>query len=369
MTHHACRRATAGRCRVFQIAVAFCSGAAALQLLPALWPAPALVGAVLAAGSWIRRFPLLLVFAGGFAWSHLPASAGLAAAWPCERDREELELTGRVAAPALLRDGRTDFEFDVLDSRAPGPLPRRSPARLVSRRASAAAGRTLAHDGALALPPRHGKSRRHGPRTRAVAPGASTRPVMWFRSSRRSEWRPPRAMPSSACVRASRNRLPPRSAPGPSVAVLQGLSVGVRGNISDTLWEVFAVTGVAHLMAISGLHVTGCALLALFAAPAGLAPAAAVAAPGTARIGIGARRCGDGRLCPAVRGVGACAAYSGHGGAARRAATASPQLASACHAFIRGARARGNGSARADDRRLLALFRRDGGAVRRGEPQ
>ncbi len=42
--------------------------------------------------------------------------------------------------------------------------------------------------------------------------------------------------------------------------MLQGLSVGVRGNIPDRLWEAFAVTGLAHLVAISGLHVTGCAL-------------------------------------------------------------------------------------------------------------
>jgi competence protein ComEC len=51
--------------------------------------------------------------------------------------------------------------------------------------------------------------------------------------------------------------------PGPSVAVLQGLAVGVRASIPDELWETFAVTGVAHLMAISGLHVTGCALVIL----------------------------------------------------------------------------------------------------------
>jgi competence protein ComEC len=45
--------------------------------------------------------------------------------------------------------------------------------------------------------------------------------------------------------------------------VLQGLAVGVRGAIPDRLWEAFSVTGIAHLMAISGLHVTGCALFAL----------------------------------------------------------------------------------------------------------
>ena len=59
--------------------------------------------------------------------------------------------------------------------------------------------------------------------------------------------------------------------PGPSAAVLQGLAVGVRGNIPDGLWEAFAVTGLAHLVAISGLHVTGCAHLDVALAAARLA--------------------------------------------------------------------------------------------------
>ena len=82
--------------------------------------------------------------------------------------------------------------------------------------------------------------------------------------------------------------------PGPSVAVLQGLAVGVRGNIPDRLWEAFAVTGIAHLMAISGLHVTGCALLVLRAAAARVAlptlPPALAARDRKHRRGRGDRR-------------------------------------------------------------------------------
>ena len=65
---------------------------------------------------------------------------------------------------------------------------------------------------------------------------------------------------SSGCGNGWPARLPHALPPGPTAAVLQGLSVGVRGNIPDGLWEAFAVTGLAHLVAISGLHVTGCAL-------------------------------------------------------------------------------------------------------------
>ena len=45
--------------------------------------------------------------------------------------------------------------------------------------------------------------------------------------------------------------------------LLQGLAVGLRGNIPDSVWEALAATGLAHLVAISGLHVTGCALAVL----------------------------------------------------------------------------------------------------------
>jgi competence protein ComEC len=107
------------------IALAFCAGAAALHLLPALWPAGVLLLPLLAAGIAIRRFPAIAAFLLGFAWSQLLASAWLDSGWPCERDREELVLTGRVLAPAIERGGRTDFDFEVLDSETAGRRPGR----------------------------------------------------------------------------------------------------------------------------------------------------------------------------------------------------------------------------------------------------
>ena len=108
---------------MFPIALAFCAGAAALHALPALWPASVPGLLLLGAGLVVRRFPAAAAFLIGFAWSHLLASAWLAAGWPCERDREELVLTGRVSAPALERSGRTDFDLDVLDWTAAGRRP------------------------------------------------------------------------------------------------------------------------------------------------------------------------------------------------------------------------------------------------------
>lgn len=50
-----------------------------------------------------------------------------------------------------------------------------------------------------------------------------------------------------------------RTALGPSArygGVLMALALGERGDISDDDWQVFADTGVSHLLAISGLHVS-----------------------------------------------------------------------------------------------------------------
>lgn len=43
--------------------------------------------------------------------------------------------------------------------------------------------------------------------------------------------------------------------PGESRAVLKAITVGARGEISDSQWQLYARTGTSHLMAISGLHI------------------------------------------------------------------------------------------------------------------
>ena len=48
----------------------------------------------------------------------------------------------------------------------------------------------------------------------------------------------------------------------PLLGVVAGLSLGDQGAISASLWGLFSRTGVSHLMAISGMHVTMLALVA-----------------------------------------------------------------------------------------------------------
>jgi competence protein ComEC len=247
---------------MFRIALAFCAGAAALHVLAAPWPPAAVAVPALAALWTARRAPAAAAALAGFASALLAASLALGSGWPCARDRELVELVGRVASPPLARAGRTDVDLDVEEA---------SPADAAPRRV-----RLSWYDPTGA--PRAGERWRFGARLRCrlgfVNPGAPDRELALLRervdaTGYVAGLREPEriAGPPGHPVERLRERIAGAIAaslpPGASAAVLQGLSVGVRGAIPDDLWEAFAVTGVAHLIAISGLHVTGCAVAVL----------------------------------------------------------------------------------------------------------
>ena len=242
--------------------LAFVAGAAAVQFLPVL-PAQAGLLPITVAGllAW-PRWPALAALIFGFAWTAFGARQIVADDWPCSRDREVVDLVGVVTAPATLREGRVDFDFHAATPGAPQiprllrlswyeadavPLPGqqwRITARLRCRNGFANPG----------APDRELELLRQGVgATGYIAAGVepvllSDRP--WQYPMQRLRAR------IAADILAS-------GISGASAAVLQGLSVGVRGNVPGELWDAFAATGIAHLMAISGMHVTGLALFAL----------------------------------------------------------------------------------------------------------
>lgn len=247
---------------MLQWAIPFLAGAAVLQALPALGPAglPA-VPAAAAALLW-RRAPRLAAACAGFALAHALASLALATAWPCSRDRETTSVEGRIAAPPLVREGRVDFDLAVVRVDAVPPWPRRvrvswyEPDRLPS------AGERWRFE--LRLRCRRG----------FLNPGAPDRDLALLREridatgyvagkSRPECLGPAESLPVERLRARIAGAIAAALPAGPSVAVLQGLAVGVRGTIPDRLWDAFSATGIAHLMAISGLHVTGCALFVL----------------------------------------------------------------------------------------------------------
>lgn len=244
---------------MFLPVLAFCAGAASLHLLPALPPVALLPPGLLMAIACRRRMPVLAAACCGVAWAALLLSAQVRRDWPCARDREAVALEGTVAAPAILHPGRTEFDFQAdaplslrvrLSWYEASAVPR--PGERWSLTARLRCRRGFANPGA---PDRELDLLRQG----IGATGyllAHPAPALQQQTPRGSPIEARRAQVASAIAAA----LPD----GPSVAVLQGLSVGVRGSVPDELWDAFAATGTAHLMAISGLHVTGCALFTLW---------------------------------------------------------------------------------------------------------
>jgi competence protein ComEC len=243
---------------MLQFALAFGAGAATLHALPALPPSPALLVVALVVARCRRRV-LIAAFGAGLAWTALSAQALLASDWPCSRDRDTVDATGVVAGPATPREGRTDFDLDLAGPDVPDHV------RLSWYEA--------------VTTPRPGQTWRVTARLRCRSglanPGAADRELDLLRqriggtgylagegSAELIDDHPARRPFERLRARIAADIAAPLPA-GPSAAVLQGLAVGVRGNVPDALWDAFAATGVAHLMAISGLHVTGCALAVL----------------------------------------------------------------------------------------------------------
>lgn len=247
---------------VFRV-TSFCAGTAAALAFPVLWPLTVQCLTAVSGLLLFRRRPALAALCLGFAWTSFCAGKSLRDDWPCARDRETVEVTGRVATPAIERTGRTDFDLDV-------------PAIAAGSGRSARVRVSWYEPGALPLPGQRWRmTLRLRCRSGMANPGVQDRELDLLRQGIAATAyvvadSPPERLDAGAghtVIQRLRARIAfgidvllPGSASG---AVLQGLSVGVRGNIPDPLWDAFAATGVTHLMAISGLHVTGCAVFIL----------------------------------------------------------------------------------------------------------
>jgi competence protein ComEC len=243
-------------------ALAFCAGTAAIHLLPSVGAASLAAVPAVAAACLIRRRPALAAFLAGCAVGLHGAAATIAEAWPCARDRELVALEGRIAGPAIVRPDRTEFDVEV--AALPGV-----PAGLDRVRLSWYEAQAL---------PRAGERWRLGARLRCprgfANPGAADRELALLREGIDATGyvagtREPERLSAGNTERIERLRERVAGSiarvldPGASTAVLQGLAVGLRSNMPDSVWEALAATGLAHLVAISGLHVTGCALAVL----------------------------------------------------------------------------------------------------------
>ena len=269
-------------------ALAWLAGAALQLQMPALWgptgvwllTALALV-LVLMAGRFHGRW-MGLAFAAaaalmlGFCSTHLRADARLAEALPAALEGQDLVFTGTVAS--LPREGPdgTRFVFDVETATHQGaPV-------VVPAHVSLGWYRGLDDDAVLGGP---AEPVRAGQRWRLTArlrqPHGTLNPhgfdlELWLFEQRIGASGTVRSRPGdearklhdNAGAFIQRARQDWRDAiqariQDPAVAgLLAALAVGDQAAIERPDWELFRATGVAHLMSISGLHVTMFAWLA-----------------------------------------------------------------------------------------------------------
>lgn len=237
------------------------------------------------AGLWLAAALALAGLAGAqTAWR---AHARLADRLSAELEGVDLRVTGRVASmPQLAPDG-VRFEFEVAFAQDATGAERRLPARLwLSWR------RGWQEDTLLAGPP---AALQAGQRWRLPLRLKQPHGVLNPHGFDAELWLFEQGIGAVGAVRASAPQdpqpLPPDGAWAPLLhleaarqrwrdallltvpdsgpaGVLAALAVGDQAAIEGPLWEVFRQTGVAHLMSISGLHIT------LFAGLAGAAAGA-----------------------------------------------------------------------------------------------
>lgn len=247
------------------VALAFVAGASVALLAPLL-PSPAallaLALAALAAAAAGGR--MLAAALAGVVAVGLHAHRALDDDWPCSRDRETVSLTGTVVSPAEERPGRLDFDLAPDAAARSEGVPRRVAVTWYEPEARPRPGETWR----LAL--------RLRCRSGFANPGGFERELDLLRrglgatSYVLADPAPVRLadLPWAAPVERARSwvgeAIAAAAAGTRSSGVLQGLSVGLRGSIDPVLRQAFVDSGTAHLIAISGTHVTAFAVVVLW---------------------------------------------------------------------------------------------------------
>ena len=277
--------------------VGFAVGTALLQIQPTL-PAHTAIGAAGAGGVlllWLigrggqaRRTPnpwqrdagmaagaLLL----GFAWAAQCATWRLADALPTEWEGRDVALTGVIASLPQPFERGVRFEFQVERiGTAAAQVPQHLQLTWYSGFTPESAGPVpVVHAGerwtlTARLRKPHGNANPHGFDYEAWLLERGIRATGYVRSGRGTA-APALLAPYTWSVQAVVDRLRERirahlqAALGeaPYGGVIIALAIGDQRAIDSEDWQVFARTGVSHLMSISGLHVTMVASLAAWA--------------------------------------------------------------------------------------------------------
>ncbi len=275
--------------RIAVAALSWLLGVALQMQQPRLWPTAHYLGALLLAlaslvlswWSWRRggrRGALaglaLALLLAGFAGTGWRAAQRLADALPVALEGRELQLSGVVAQMTQPGPQGTRFVFDVEQALHDGT------GVAVPRRLSLGWYRGFDADAlAGAAPPELRAGQRWLLTVRLRAPHGTLNPhgfdlELWLFEQRIGASGTVRAdgpnrllddgvgHPVERMRQAARDRILLRVEDAQAAGVLAALAIGNQAAIERDDWELFRVTGVAHLMSISGLHVTLFAWLA-----------------------------------------------------------------------------------------------------------
>jgi competence protein ComEC len=250
-------------------ALAFAAGAALLQQQAAL-PSIAFSGLMAAAPIlvwWQRSLLVPAAFVCGFLWAALCAHARMAEWLAPQLEGVDLEVAGVVAGLPAVGERGTRFEFDVEAEAGGRKLPRRivlswyrSP--LYEEHPAPLAGEV--HPGerwlfTVRLRRPHGLVNPHGYDYEAwlLERGIGATGYVRARGVQRLVGHRNSALDRVEQAReAVRERFMRELGATPAAGILAALAVGDQRAISAEEWRLFHLTGVTHLMSISGLHVT-----------------------------------------------------------------------------------------------------------------
>jgi competence protein ComEC len=205
-----------------------------------------------------------------------------AQALPEAQEGQDLTLLGHVAGLPRAGERGVQFEFELEAANWRGRPVRLPPVVQLGWWSRAAAPAEKADQGADIAPPRVRAGQRWLLEARLHRPHGLANPdgfdlELWFweqglqatgsvQTGRGHE--PPRLLPGQAWVPVAAARQAVRDAilaavpDARAAGVLAALVVGDQAAIDSVDWDVFRLTGVAHLISISGLHVTMFAWLA-----------------------------------------------------------------------------------------------------------
>ncbi|MDT3736034.1 MAG: DNA internalization-related competence protein ComEC/Rec2 [Denitratisoma sp.] len=263
--------------------LAFAAGVWLLQQQPGL-PGGSLLAGLAAASAGLtlaawkadggarRTLAVLAAALAGFAWAAALGQARLADALPAESEGRDIRITGVVAGLPQDYENGVRFDFDVEQAGAPVPS-RISLAWYRGWRLEESeewhalqevhAGERWQFTVRLKRP--HGNLNPHGFDYEAWLFERGVRAAGYVRNAddnRRIEAFVPRPGYAVERLRETVRERFRRSLPEHDYAgVLVALAVGDQRAIDGGLWQLFARTGISHLMSISGLHVTMVAAL------------------------------------------------------------------------------------------------------------